>query len=68
MATTHSAPHASSSSHSHFVALDDLLKKHGRLTLSATLYVILKIAEEVQALAAHGRHSGSIPASRVALP
>jgi serine/threonine protein kinase len=49
------------------VALDDLLKKHGRLTLSATLYVILKIAEEVQALAAHGRHSGSIPASRVRL-
>lgn len=65
MATTHSAPTSSSSSHSGFVALDDLLKKHGRLTLSATLYVILKVAEEVKALAAQGRHAGAIPASRV---
>jgi hypothetical protein len=65
MATTHSAPQSSSSSHGHFVALDDLLKKHGRLTLSATLYVVLKIAEEVKAMQAHGRHAGAIPASRV---
>jgi hypothetical protein len=67
MATTHSAHQASSSSHAHFVALDDLLRKHGRLTLSATLYVILKVAQEVQALAGQGRHAGSIPASRVRL-
>jgi serine/threonine protein kinase len=66
MATTHSAPQSSSSSHSSsFVALDDLLRRHGRLTLSATLYVSLKVAEEVQALLAQGRHAGSIPASRV---
>lgn len=67
MATTHAAHPSSSQSHSHFVALDDLLKKHGRLTLSATLYVILKVAEEVKAMAGQGRHAGSIPASRVRL-
>jgi serine/threonine protein kinase len=67
MATTHSAPQSSSSSPASFVALDDLLRRHGRLTLSATLTVILRVAEEVRALQAHGRHVGSIPASRVRL-
>lgn len=65
MATTHTAPGAASLSHSNFVALDDLLRRHGRLTLSATLYVGLKVAEEVRGLSGQGRHAGAIPASRV---
>lgn len=61
----HPTHHAHTAAPAVTPALDDLLALHGRLTLSASLYVALRVADAVRALHAQGRTCGGLPISRV---